>query len=178
MSAALLHRLRAVRTLRYWKPVQTGIEQDDDTAEVLRLSGFAQARALDEGWRLPRPLSPHLSIWKWGAAMLVSILHRVTGGALTVAGLGILTWWLAALASGKDDYATFLTAANHPVGMIVLVGLTWAFWQHLFSGLRHLVLDMGAGYELKVNRFWSVMTLAGSLTATVVTWAVLMGVIG
>ena len=49
-----------------------------------------------------RPLSPHLTIWKWGPHMLVSILHRVTGGALTVAGLALLTWWLLALAGGAD----------------------------------------------------------------------------
>jgi succinate dehydrogenase / fumarate reductase cytochrome b subunit len=124
-----------------------------------------------------RPLSPHLTIWKWGPHMLVSILHRITGGALTVAGLGILTWWLAALAAGEEKYSTFVAAAQHPVGLIVLAGLTWAFYQHLLSGLRHLVLDMGAGYDLKVNRFWSVMTIAGSLFATALTWAILMGVI-
>jgi len=95
---------------------------------------------------------------------------------LSVAGLGILTWWLASLAAGEEAYATFLKTANHPLGLIVLAGLTWAFYQHLFSGLRHLVLDMGAGYELKVNRFWSVMTIAGSLFATALTWAFLMGV--
>lgn len=123
-----------------------------------------------------RPLSPHLTIWKWGAAMLVSILHRITGGALSVAGLGILTWWLASLAAGEEVYATFLKIVGHPVGLAVLAGLTWAFYQHLFSGLRHLVLDMGAGYDLKVNRFWSVMTIAGSLFATALTWAYLTGV--
>lgn len=109
--------------------------------------------------------------------MSVSILHRITGGALTVAGLGILAWWLAAMAAGEEAYATFLKAAGHPVGLAVLVGLTLAFYQHLLSGLRHLVLDMGAGYDLKVNRFWSVMTIAGSLFATALTWACLMGVL-
>jgi succinate dehydrogenase / fumarate reductase cytochrome b subunit len=59
--------------------------------------------------------------------------------------------------------------------MTILVGLTWAFWQHLFSGLRHLVLDTGAGYELRANRFWAVMTLAGSLFATALTWYLLLG---
>ena len=63
-------------------------------------------------------------------------------------------------------YGEFAKLAQTPAGMIVLVGLTWAFWQHLFSGLRHLVLDTGAGYELKVNRFWAMMTLVGSLFAT------------
>jgi len=123
-----------------------------------------------------RPLSPHLTIWKWGPAMLVSILHRVTGGALTVVGLAILAWWLVSLAGGEEAYARFLLQAGRPIGMIILAGLTWAFWQHFFSGLRHLVLDTGAGYELRVNRFWAVMTLVGSLFATAVTWYFLIGV--
>ena len=124
----------------------------------------------------PRPLSPHLTIWKWGPHMTVSILHRITGGALTVAGLAVLAWWLAALAAGDEPYAKFTAIAGHWAGLTVLVGLTWAFWQHLFSGLRHLVLDTGAGYELRVNRFWAVMTLVGSLFATAVTWWFLIGV--
>ena len=123
-----------------------------------------------------RPLSPHLTIWKWGPGMLVSILHRVTGGALTVIGLAILAWWLMALAGGEASYVSFIAQASRPIGMIILAGLTWAFWQHFFSGRRHLVLDTGAGYELKVNRFWAIMTLVGSITATVVTWYLLIGV--
>jgi succinate dehydrogenase / fumarate reductase cytochrome b subunit len=123
-----------------------------------------------------RPLSPHLTIWKWGPGMLVSILHRVTGGALTIVGLAILAWWLIALAGGEEAYASFVSEAGQPIGMIILAGLTWAFRQHFFSGLRHLVLDTGAGYELRVNRFWAVMTLVGSLFATALTWYFLMGV--
>ena len=123
-----------------------------------------------------RPLSPHLTIWRWGPGMLVSILHRITGSGLAVLGLAALTWWLWAIAAGPDAYASFSLHASRWYGLVVLVGLTWAFWQHLFSGLRHLVLDTGAGYELKVNRFWAIMTLVGSLAATAVTWYLLMGV--
>jgi len=128
----------------------------------------------------PRPLSPHLSIWKWGPGMLVSILHRVTGGALTVAGLAILTWWLMALSGGADGYAGFTGAldwrpAGIPLLLLVLVGLSWAFWQHFFSGLHHLVLDTGAGYELRVNKFWAIMTIAGAIAATALTWWLLLG---
>jgi succinate dehydrogenase / fumarate reductase, cytochrome b subunit len=108
--------------------------------------------------------------------MTVSILHRITGGALTIAGLAVLAWWLVSIAAGEADYAKFAKLATSPAGMVVLVGLTWAFWQHLFSGLRHLVLDTGAGYELKINRFWAVMTLVASLLATAATWFLLMGV--
>ena len=129
----------------------------------------------------PRPLSPHLTIWKWGPGMLVSILHRVTGSGLTVAGLGLLTWWLAALSGGEESYARFSSVIGYapagiPLAIIVLVALTWAFWQHFFSGLRHLVLDTGAGYELKVNRFWAIMTIALSIFATAATWFILLGV--
>jgi succinate dehydrogenase / fumarate reductase cytochrome b subunit len=123
-----------------------------------------------------RPLSPHLTAYKWGPHMTVSILHRITGGIITIAGLAVLAWWLISLAGGEASYAEFAKTAQRPAGMIVLAGLTWAFWQHLFSGLRHLVLDTGAGYELKVNRFWAVMTLVGSLTATAITWYLLIGV--
>ena len=123
-----------------------------------------------------RPMSPHLTIWRWGPGMLVSILHRVTGGALTVAGLALLTWWLVALEAGGAAYDRFAAAVTHPVGLFVLVGLTWAFWQHLLSGIRHLVLDTGAGFEARVNRFFAVLTLAASLFLTALTWAILMGV--
>ena len=123
-----------------------------------------------------RPLSPHLSIWKWGPAMLVSILHRVTGNALTVAGLALLSWWLLAIASGAAAYDKFVAVATHPLGFVVLVGLTWAFWQHFFSGLRHLFMDMGAGMELKTNKLFAVLTIAGALFATALTWFILMGV--
>ncbi len=123
-----------------------------------------------------RPLSPHLTIWKWGPHMLVSILHRVTGSALTIAGLLLLTWWLLALAGGAADYESFVGIITHPLGFVVMIGLTWAFWQHLFSGLRHLFMDMGAGYELKTNKLFAVLTIAGALFATAATWFLLVGV--
>lgn len=118
-----------------------------------------------------RPLSPHLTIWRWGVHMTVSILHRATGGALATAGVIALVWWLAALAGGPESYAAFTECATSWFGRLVLIGLSWSFFQHLFSGLRHLVLDTGAGYELKTNRFWARMTLVGSAAATALLWA-------
>jgi len=123
-----------------------------------------------------RPLSPHLTIWKWGPGMLVSILHRVTGGALAVAGLGLLTWWLWALAAGADEYERFAELAAKPIGLAVLIGLTWAFWQHLLSGVRHLVMDSGAGMELRINRVFAILTIVGSIFLTALTWVIVMGI--
>lgn len=108
--------------------------------------------------------------------MLVSILHRATGTAMATGGVLLLLCWLVAIASGPASYATFLDyiAADegglNPLPAIVLIGLTWTFFQHLFSGLRHLVLDTGAGYELRINKFWAMMTLIISVTATVAIW--------
>lgn len=130
-----------------------------------------------------RPLSPHLSIWRWGPHMLVSILHRVTGtGMAVIGGLGF-AWWLLAAASGPAAYANFqyyvwqaaagdtLGLVANIIGRVVLFGLSWAFFQHLCSGLRHLVLDMGAGYELQANKRWSVLIVIIALVMTLAFWA-------
>ena len=109
--------------------------------------------------------------------MLVSILHRITGGALSVAGLAILTWWLLAISEGPESYATFAKAATHPVGLIVLVGLTWAFFQHMLSGIRHLVMDSGAAFELDTNKRFAILTIVGSLLLTAAVWAYFLGVL-
>lgn len=108
--------------------------------------------------------------------MVVSIIHRATGIALSIAGLALLTWWLMALSKGSDAYATFEKAANSWIGIVVLVGLTWCFFQHLLSGIRHLVTDTGAGYELRANKTSAILTIVGSILLTVLPWAWLMGV--
>jgi len=121
-----------------------------------------------------RPLSPHLQIWKWGPHMLVSILHRVTGDGMALVGLPVLLWWLGALASGPEAYATFTAVAGSPIGMLVLVGVSWAYFGHLASGMRHFVLDMGAGYELDTNRRYSVFTVVAGAVLTAAFWAAIL----
>lgn len=121
-----------------------------------------------------RPLSPHLQIWKWGPHMLVSILHRITGDGMALVGLVVLVWWLGALASGPEAYGLFQEVAGSWAGYVVLVGLSWAFFTHLMSGLRHFVLDIGAGYELTGNRFWSVASPLIAIALTAGFWALIL----
>ncbi len=118
-----------------------------------------------------RPLSPHLQIWRWGPAMTVSILHRVTGNGLAFVGLAVLLWWLGALASGDVAYASFTSHAGAWYGKVVLIGLTWAFFNHMASGIRHFVLDIGAGFELKSNALWSVLSPVVAIVLTAAVWA-------
>lgn len=109
--------------------------------------------------------------------MAVSILHRVTGAGLAIVGLAVLTWWLTALAGGPESYAMFTRAASNVFGRIVLVGLTWAFFQHLLSGIRHLVMDTGAGFELGTNKRFAILTMVGSVLLTAALWAYALGVV-
>lgn len=144
-----------------------------------------------------RPLSPHLTIWKWGPHMLVSILHRATGVSLAIGGTVLFVGWLVSAASGPDAYARFVDLVTYdappppmmvpgmaPVGpahggltwfwTLILFGLSWVFFQHMASGIRHLVLDTGAGYELRTNKKWALATMAGSTAATLLMWAYIL----
>lgn len=122
-----------------------------------------------------RPLSPHLTIWRWGPHMLVSILHRATGSALAVVGLPILTWWLLSIAQGPEAYGRFTSTATHPAGLFVLIGLTWALFQKTLAGIRHLVMDTGAGFEIASNKRWAILTIVGSLLLTALVWVPILG---
>jgi succinate dehydrogenase / fumarate reductase cytochrome b subunit len=129
-----------------------------------------------------RPRSPHLFTgpmqihYRWSAAMTASIVHRVTGDGMATVGAALLVWWLAALASGEAAYTQFVdvftTADGHlnAIGWIVGVGLTWSLFQHMMSGIRHLVMDTGAAFELKANRTFAALTFVFSTLLTVVFW--------
>jgi succinate dehydrogenase / fumarate reductase, cytochrome b subunit len=94
-----------------------------------------------------RPLSPHLQIYRWPVTMATSIIHRVTGLALA-AGTLAACWWLMALASGDDAYATFSLVARSIGGLIVVFGIIWALAFHLLNGIRHLAWDLGHGFAV------------------------------
>ena len=120
-----------------------------------------------------RPMAPHLQVWKWGPHMAVSILHRITGDGMALVGLGVLLWWLGAMAAGPGAYETFATIMGSPLGMVVLVGLSWAFFTHMMSGLRHFVLDIGAGYELQTNKLWATLAPIIAILLTIAFWAII-----
>lgn len=123
-----------------------------------------------------RPMSPHLTIWKWRVHMTVSILHRVTGHALAFGAVVIFAWWLAALASGPAYYRLFQDIVFSPLGVIVGFGLTWSMFQHMGSGIRHFIMDSGEGYDLVTSRRMALATMVFSVTATLAFWAwILLG---
>ena len=123
-----------------------------------------------------RPLSPHLQIWKWGPNMLVSILHRATGTGMATVGTLLLVWFLAAIAGGPESYATFRDVFTvqsgrlNIIGYVVGIGLNACLFQHLANGIRHLFMDVGAGFELKANKRQAQATMVFAVVATVAFW--------
>ncbi len=113
-----------------------------------------------------RPLSPHMTIYRWPVTMATSITHRMTGIALSMGTL-LLAWWLIAAASGPEAYATFTHLAASWIGQIVLFGFTWSLAFHLLNGIRHLAWDMGYGFAVPTaNRTgWLVIVLSVILAA-------------
>jgi len=117
-----------------------------------------------------RPLSPHLQVYRWQVQMVSSIVHRVTGVALAFGTLLIL-WGLLELAGGERSFDQFKICVGSPAGMLLLFGWSWALFYHLCNGIRHLIQDTGAGYEIPqfVRSSW--LAVVGSVVLTVIAWA-------
>ena len=119
-----------------------------------------------------RPLSPHLTIYRWPVTMMTSITHPATGMALTVGAL-ILAWWLVAISNGLDGgYQTFMALAASPLGMLVLFGVTWSLAYHFFNGIRHLAWDLGYGFNKKLAERNSVIIFALSFLSALIIFAI------
>lgn len=120
-----------------------------------------------------RPLSPHASIYRPPAAMMTSIMHRISACAMSFIGAPMLVWWLWSLSEGPSTYQQFTGFASSWLGTFILFGLSWCFFQHLASGIRHLIMDIGAGYELKTAQRSALATFAISIVLTLAFWMAL-----
>jgi succinate dehydrogenase / fumarate reductase cytochrome b subunit len=118
----------------------------------------------------PRPLSPHLGVYKFMYTMSLSILHRITGLAATL-GFLLFAWWLMALAGGPESYARVMRFLDTPVAKLVLVGFTFAFVYHFCNGIRHLVWDTGHGLErAQARRSGALVIVLALLLTVLVIW--------
>ena len=112
-----------------------------------------------------RPLSPHLSVYRWPITMTLSILHRATGAGLSV-GFAVLAMWLLSMATGPERYQAMNELLQTPIGCLLLIGWSFAFFFHLANGVRHLFWDVGRGFEKSQANAsaWFVIILAVALT--------------
>lgn len=118
-----------------------------------------------------RPISPHLQIYKPIPTMVMSILHRITGGALYFGTL-LLAWWLVAAASGESYFSQANSFFGSIIGQLILFGFTWALVHHMLGGIRHLIWDTGNAMEKKTSTKLAWANLAGSIILTVLIWIV------
>jgi succinate dehydrogenase / fumarate reductase cytochrome b subunit len=116
-----------------------------------------------------RPLSPHLQIYRPQLTSMLSILHRLTGIALA-AGTLLLVYWVTAAAAGPEAFASAQGFMGSWLGILLLLGWSFAFFYHLCNGIRHLAWDAGLGFEIKTAYATGWLVVAASAGLTVIAW--------
>ena len=124
-----------------------------------------------EGKLVQRPLSPHLQVYKWPVSMALSIGHRISGVGLAIGTL-LMTWWLVAAALSDGAFAAVQGVLSSVIGVLALMAWTAALIFHLFSGIRHLIWDIGLGFDNRSYRTsgWTVVVAVAAVT--LIVWAV------
>jgi succinate dehydrogenase / fumarate reductase cytochrome b subunit len=120
-----------------------------------------------------RPQSPHLQVYRPQLTSTMSILHRMTGLAL-VAGCITVVMWLLSIASSAECLSYFYKVCCHPLGCLILVGISFSYFYHLFNGIRHLVWDAGYGFNLRSVYRGGYLVLGLTIGATALIWAVIL----
>lgn len=138
---------------------------------------MAEANARGLPPRVERPLSPHLQIYSPLINMVMSIVHRITGGALYFGTL-LLAWWLLAAATGPEHFAAVSWFLSTWIGQIILFGFTWALIHHALGGIRHLIWDTGYAFDLRSVDVLCWGTIIGSVILTVVVWIAVIALRG
>jgi succinate dehydrogenase / fumarate reductase, cytochrome b subunit len=123
------------------------------------------------GSRRPRPLSPHLSIYRLTMTMAMSIVHRITGVALYF-GVLVLAWFLIAASSDASTFAVFSDFIGSFIGGVALFVITWALFHHLVGGVRHIIWDAGYGLDAPLRDQMAWATLIGGFALTVFVWII------
>jgi len=122
----------------------------------------------------PRPLSPHLQVWRFHDTMWGSILNRGAAIGLSVGALFVIGW-LAAAGFGPQAYDTFASVMGSPFGLLVWFALTCAAAYHLTAGIRHLVWDAGKGLQIHAASRLTWASIIGAVILAVAFWAFLLG---
>ena len=112
------------------------------------------------------PLSPHIQIYKWHISSLVSISHRITG-IINIIGVTFICVMASLLSLGEDNYEMIYLFLSSLIGKFVILGLTWSFSFQILSEIRHLIMDLGYGFELKTSNITGLIVIFGSIVLTV-----------
>jgi succinate dehydrogenase / fumarate reductase cytochrome b subunit len=117
------------------------------------------------------PLSPHIQIYRWHISSLVSISHRITG-VINIVALTIICFWIASLLLGENSYELTKIFLNSIFGKFIILSLTWSFSFQMLSEVRHLIMDLGYGFELKTTKITGLIVIIGSFILTILIYLI------
>ena len=117
------------------------------------------------------PLSPHIQIYRWHISSLVSISHRITG-IINIVVVSLICLWASLLLFGESNYAVINSLLNSSLGKFIILSITWSFSFQVLSEIRHLIMDLGYGFEIKTTKITGLIVIFGSIILTVVFYLI------
>ena len=115
------------------------------------------------------PLSPHLQIYRWHISSLLSITHRIVGVVNSIA-IILICLWTVSLLFGEENYEIIKVLFQSLFGKLLITSLSWSFSFHILSEIRHLIWDLGYGFDLKISKITGIVTIIGSLALTILIY--------
>jgi len=116
-----------------------------------------------------KPLSPHIQIYRWHISSLVSITHRITG-IINFFVISLIFLWFAFIFFGESNYQTIQTILETLLGKFIILAITWSFSFQMLSEVRHLIMDLGYGFELQATRISGLLVIFGSIFLTIIIY--------
>jgi succinate dehydrogenase / fumarate reductase cytochrome b subunit len=117
------------------------------------------------------PLSPHIQIYRWHISSLVSISHRITG-IINIIAITIICFWASSLLLGENNYKAINSFLNSFIGKFIILGITWSFLFQILSEIRHLIMDLGYGFEIQTTKITGLIVIFGSIIFTVIFYLI------
>ena len=117
------------------------------------------------------PLSPHIQIYRWHISSLVSISHRITG-IINIIAITLICLWASLLHLGASNYIMINSFLSSLIGKFIILGFTWSFSFQVLSEIRHFIMDLGYGFELKTTKISGLLVIFGSIILTVVFYLI------
>ena len=118
-----------------------------------------------------RPLSPHIQIYRWHVSSLVSISHRITG-IINIIAITLICLWVSLIFISENNHEMVNLFLSSKIGKFIILGLTWSFSFQILSEIRHLIMDLGYGFELKTSKITGLLVMFGSLILTVIFYII------
>ena len=118
-----------------------------------------------------RPLSPHIQIYRWHVSSLVSISHRITG-IINIIAITLICFWVSLTFVSENNHEMINLFLISKIGKFIILGLTWSFSFQILSEIRHLIMDLGYGFELKTSKITGLLVIFGSLILTVIFYII------